>query len=159
MSIKRLNRRVFFLSSSAAAVALTAPAIRSFYLDQAAPWTSDQLMSPDELARILKAKDKPPQIICVTFPILFRQKHIPHATLAGPANKPEGLDQLRLVTDALSKQSEIILYCGCCPMNDCPNIRPAFRELKDRKFERVRILNLAKNFHTDWVAKGYPSET
>ena len=158
MSSQPLNRRVFLLSSSAAAVALTAPSIPSFYLDQD-PWASDELMSPDELARILKAKDKPPQIICVTFPILFRQKHIPHATLAGPANKPEGLDQLRLVTDAFSKQSEIILYCGCCPMNDCPNIRPAFRELNDREFKRVRVLNLATNFHTDWVAKGYPSET
>ncbi len=157
MSSQPLNRRVFLLSSSAAALVLTARAVPGVQSNQD-PWSSDELMSPDELARILKAKDKPPQIICVTFPILFRQKHIPHATLAGPANKPEGLDQLRLVTDALSKQSEIILYCGCCPMDDCPNIRPAFRELNDRKFKRVRVLNLATNFHTDWVAKGYPSE-
>ena len=158
MRIQLLNRRVFILSSPAAALALVAPTVHGAQSNQE-PWSSGQLMSADELARILKTKDNSPHIICVTFPILFRQKHISHATLAGPGNKPEGLNELRRVTEKLSRQSEIVLYCGCCPMKDCPNIRPAFRVLTDQKFERVRVLNLATNFHTDWVAKGYPSET
>jgi len=43
-------------------------------------------------------------------------------------------------------------------MKDCPNIRPAYRTLKSMGFERLMVLNLPSNFHTDWVAKGYPVE-
>ena len=40
----------------------------------------------------------------------------------------------------------------------CPNIRPAYRALKELGYTNVRVLDLATNFHDDWSGKGYPSE-
>jgi hypothetical protein len=44
-------------------------------------------------------------------------------------------------------------------MEKCPNIRPAYRALKELGFTRVRVLNIPTNMHTDWYTKNYPSET
>jgi len=44
-------------------------------------------------------------------------------------------------------------------MKNCPNLRPAYRLLKELGFERLGLLDLPTNFRTDWVAKGYPVET
>jgi hypothetical protein len=94
----------------------------------------------------------------VAFPVLYRQKHIIHADFAGPGSKPEGLEALKTAVASTAKDSEIVLYCGCCPIVRCPNIRPAYKTLKDAGFTKVRVLNIPENFHTDWVAKGYPVE-
>jgi hypothetical protein len=56
------------------------------------------------------------------------------------------------------KDADIVLYCGCCPMVKCPNIRPAYRALREMGFQHVRVLNIATNMHEDWFGKGYPSE-
>ena len=123
------------------------------------PWSKTELLEPSDLAKMLKLPEQPVRIICVTFPVLYRQKHIPHAQFAGPANKPEGIARLRAEVKTLPHNAEIVIYCGCCPMKDCPNIRPAYRALKGMGFNHLRVLNLSTNFHTDWVAKGYPVET
>ncbi len=153
-----LHRRAFLFRLSATALALTANKAHGFQASQD-PWSPHDLTDPADLAKRLRDHYNPLQIVCVTFPVLYRQRHISHAALAGPANKPEGLAELRRVTNTFSKESEIVLYCGCCPMTNCPNVRPAFRELKKRGFKTVRVLNLPSNFHTDWVGKGYPVET
>ncbi len=117
------------------------------------------LIEPAALAKLLNGPEKQPRIFCVTFPVLYRQKHIPHAQFAGPGSKPEGLAALQHAVMRLPRDTDIVIYCGCCPMKDCPNVRPAYRALKQLGFEKVRVLNLPTNFHTDWVAKGYPVET
>jgi hypothetical protein len=43
-------------------------------------------------------------------------------------------------------------------MVKCPNIRPAYRTLKELGFTHVRVLSLATNLHTDWVSKDFPVE-
>jgi hypothetical protein len=78
--------------------------------------------------------------------------------LAGPGNKPEGLQELRALVAGLPKNADLVLYCGCCPMDRCPNIRPAYQTLKDLGFTRIRIVSMPVNFHTDWFSKGYPVE-
>jgi hypothetical protein len=123
------------------------------------PWSKAELLEAVDLAKMLKAPERPLQIICVTFPVLYRQKHIPYARLAGPTNKPEGIAAVRAAVNALSRNREIVIYCGCCPMKSCPNVRPAYRILKEMGFNDLLVLNLQTNFHTDWVAKGYPVET
>jgi thiosulfate/3-mercaptopyruvate sulfurtransferase len=123
------------------------------------PWSKSELIEPADLAKMLNAQEKTLQIICVTFPVLYRQKHVPHAQFAGPANKSEGIAALRAAIKTLQRNVEIVIYCGCCPMKNCPNIRPAYRILKEMGFSNLRVLNLPTNFHTDWVAKGYPVET
>jgi thiosulfate/3-mercaptopyruvate sulfurtransferase len=127
-------------------------------LGDEAAWPDSTLLAPEDLVQMLKSK-LPPAIFCVTFPVLYRQKHIPHARFAGPTSKPQGISALRATAGALPRATEIVIYCGCCPMKQCPNIRPAYRALKQLGFEHVRVLDLPTNFHTDWVAKGYPVET
>ena len=126
----------------------------------AGPWSKDELMEPEALARILAASgSRPaPTIISVAFPFLYRQRRIPNARFAGPASKPEGIAALKTMVSQLPKETSIVIYCGCCPMVRCPNIRPAYQALKDLGYGNIHVLNLPTNFHTDWTAKGYPVE-
>ncbi len=124
----------------------------------AGPWSKSDLMAPAALVKILNSPGKPPTIICVAFPVLYRQRHIVHAILAGPAGQPEGIQALRKAVTNLPKNSEVVIYCGCCPMQECPNIRPAYQALKQMGFTRLHVLALPTNFHVDWSEKGYPVE-
>jgi rhodanese-related sulfurtransferase len=118
-----------------------------------------QLIQPDGLNRLLQAKgsDKP-LLLQVGSHLLFDEAHIPGSVYAGAGSQPSGLQQLQSAVAALSKDTPIVLYCGCCPWNRCPNLGPAFRQLRDLGFTNVKALYLADNLGTDWVAKGYPVE-
>jgi hypothetical protein len=120
------------------------------------PWSAPELIQPAELADRLQHADGPIHIICVAFPVLYRQRHIAGAILAGPTSKPEGLQAFHSALESRNKTELIVLYCGCCPMQQCPNIRPAYLAAKKLEFKNVRVLDLAQNFHTDWAEKGYP---
>lgn len=124
----------------------------------AVPWSKGELIEPAALAHLIQSSAPQPNIIAVVFPVLYRQRHILHARLAGPGNKPEGLETLRQTVQSLPKNAPIVIYCGCCPMERCPNLRPAYQALKDLGFTEIRVLNVPTNFHTDWVEKGYPAE-
>lgn len=124
--------------------------------DEHDPWTAADLLEPAELARQLSHSDESVHVICVAFPVLYRQRHIAGAVLAGPGSKPEGIAALNSALERRKRSDRIVLYCGCCPMQQCPNIRPAYVAAQKRGFTHVRVLNLPKNFHTDWTAKGYP---
>jgi rhodanese-related sulfurtransferase len=67
------------------------------------------------------------------------------------------MEKLRARAASLPKDSPVVIYCGCCPWDHCPNIRPAFAELKKAGFTRVRVLYLATGLGVDWVEKGFPS--
>jgi hypothetical protein len=121
------------------------------------PWTSSELLEPANLALAIQS-GKAPILLSVAFPVLYRGKHIMHAINAGPASKPEGIELLKKAVRNLPKDADLVIYCGCCPMAKCPNIRPAYRALKELGFTRVRVLSLPVNLHTDWVSKDYPSE-
>ena len=125
---------------------------------QTDPWSRGELMDTGALAKLLKSPGTQPTILCVTFPFLYRQRHILHAKYAGPGGKPEGLAALREAVQGMPKDSEIVIYCGCCPMVKCPNIRPAYQLLKQLGFNHIRVLDMPTNFHTNWSAKGYPVE-
>lgn len=120
------------------------------------PWAAAALMEPAELAGELKGANRSVRVVCVAFPVLYHQRHIAGAVLAGPGSKPEGIADLNGVLAGFSKQEVVALYCGCCPMRQCPNIRPAYVAATKAGFAKVRVLNLPNNFHTDWVEKGYP---
>jgi rhodanese-related sulfurtransferase len=122
------------------------------------PWPKSDLMEPAALAAILNKSGAKPNIICVAFPVLYRQRHIIHAEFAGPTSKPEGIDSLKAAVAKLPKDSKLVVYCGCCPMARCPNVRPAYKQLKEMGYSNVRVLNIPTNFHDDWVAKDYPTE-
>jgi hypothetical protein len=57
-----------------------------------------------------------------------------------------------------ARDRELLVYCGCCPSNVCPNIRPAVKALEDMGFKNVKVLHLPHSFRLDWVNKGFPVE-
>jgi len=154
--LTKIHRRSFLLRSAASSLLIARMKGDEVTSDA---WSKSELIEPADFVKLLNGEEKPLHTICVTFPVLYRQKHIPRAQLAGPTNKPEGVKALRNAVQALPRNTEIAIYCGCCPMKNCPNLRPAYRVLKELGFERIRVLDLSTDFHTDWVAKGYPVET
>ena len=116
------------------------------------------VVQPKELDARLRAKGEQPAILYVGFAAGYRAGHIPGAVLAGPAESAEGLNTLRAVAMGLPLDREIVVYCGCCPWDSCPNVRPALASLREMGFTRVKALVLQNNFAADWVAHGYPVE-
>ncbi len=116
-------------------------------------------IQPDELAALLKAPaPQRPLILHVGFEVLYRGAHIPGAIFVGPVSRPEGLMQLRRLLARVPRTREIVLYCGCCPWEKCPNIGPAYAELMRAGFRHVRVLYLPNDFARDWVNHGLPVE-
>jgi rhodanese-related sulfurtransferase len=114
------------------------------------------VVQPKELDARLRAKGEQPAILYVGFAAGYRAGHIPGAVLAGPAESAEGLETLRAAAMGLPRDREIVVYCGCCPWDSCPNVRPALALLRQMGFTRVKALVLQNNFAADWVAHGYP---
>lgn len=125
--------------------------------EAAAPWTSAELLQPADLAKTIRS-GKAPVVLSVAFPVLYRGRHIVNAINAGPTSSPAGIEALKNAVANLPKDADLVIYCGCCPMGKCPNIRPAYRTLKELGFRHIRVLSLPENLHTDWVTRGYPSE-
>lgn len=122
------------------------------------PWAPNQLVEPATLARQLKASGMKPLLLQVGFRRLYDQGHIPGSKYCGPAFRPAGIAKLRECVAQVPRTREILLYCGCCPWEDCPNIRPAFEALDRMGFKRVKVLYIAHNFGQDWAHQGYPTE-
>ncbi|MDQ2840587.1 MAG: rhodanese-like domain-containing protein [Acidobacteriota bacterium] len=122
------------------------------------PWPPADLIEPDSFAKQLPSKPDKLLVICVGFPVLYRAAHITGAVLAGPCSKPQGLTDLRKFAANLPHDRQIVLYCGCCPFAQCPNIRPAYTALHSMPFANLKVLHLPTNLHTDWILKGYPVE-
>lgn len=115
------------------------------------PWKNSQLIEPDELSKIINKELEQPMIISIGPAGLIK-----NSIEIGECRFPENLAKLNDRISGLSKKSDIVLYCGCCPFKDCPNIRPAFNLLNDLGFRNHRLLNLSTNLKTDWIDKNYP---
>lgn len=115
-------------------------------------------IQPADLAQAIKSARK--LVVFYVGPKTFyAQAHIPSSENIGPVSKLEGMDKLRARAASLPKDSAVVIYCGCCPWDHCPNIRPAFAELKKQGFTNVRVLYLATSFGADWKDKGLPTAT
>lgn len=116
---------------------------------------ADQLIQPEDLARLLAdSTARRPAVLQVGFKVLFRSGHIPRSRYIGPGSKPEGLAALKEALRGSSRQQPVVLYCGCCPWTDCPNVRPAYRVAREMGFKNVRVLYVAKNLQHDWIDQG-----
>jgi thiosulfate/3-mercaptopyruvate sulfurtransferase len=115
------------------------------------------LIQPADLAASLKSASTPkPLILQVGFRKLYAQAHIPGSEYIGAAGEDAGLQLLRERAATLSKDTAIVIYCGCCPWSHCPNIAAAYDALHAMGFTRVKVLYIADNFGDDWVKRGYP---
>jgi thiosulfate/3-mercaptopyruvate sulfurtransferase len=119
---------------------------------------SPVLMQADELAKLLKLGKIRPLVFFVGPRAFYVQSHVPGAEFLGPTGRPEGLNKLRTRANSLPRETPIVIYCGCCPWVHCPNIHPAYSELKKMGFTKLRVLHLETSFGTDWAEKGYPVE-
>ena len=119
------------------------------------PWTAAEVIKAEDLNRMLPNK---PHVFHVGFEVLYKSKHIPGSIYAGPGNKDSGLEQLKLAVAKVPRDSEIVLYCGCCPWDHCPNMKPAYKVLHDMGFKKIKITEIPTNFAKDWIDKGFPVE-
>ena len=118
---------------------------------------SPVVMQPQELATLLKSSKRPKPLVFYVGPeIFYRQAHIPSAEFLGPDATPAGIEKLHKRAANLPRSSFIVIYCGCCPWSHCPNIHPAYNELKKMGFNKVRVLFLETSFGTNWADKGFP---
>ena len=122
------------------------------------PPGSTELIQPQELLKALQSGSAKPTVLYIGPRFLYAQAHIRNAEFIGPASDPQSLDNLRKRVATLPKNSWIVLYCGCCPWEHCPNIRPAYKALLKAGFTGVKVLYLGNSFGADWVDKGYPVE-
>ena len=115
-------------------------------------WTKNELIEPAALAAIIKNPK-------AAKPLIFNIGVVDDITGAknmGAASEKENLARFKKTLAKLPKNTPIVVYCGCCPFDRCPNIRPAFQALKEGGFSKGKLLNLPTNLKTDWISKGYP---
>jgi hypothetical protein len=147
----------FRLALFCAILTMTAVTLNFAFAARADPWTAAQTVQPAQLvAELQLEKDPHVQVIYVGPRTLYSGGHIPGAVFYGPGSSEQGIADLKKYAATLANNSDVVLYCGCCPLEKCPNLRPAFTALKDTGFARLRVLTLPTSFNTDWVEKGYP---
>lgn len=117
------------------------------------PWKTTQLMPPSELAAVINDSNAEKPVIFSIGPAAIIKGSID----IGPAQENEALKELKKQLSLLPKNAKIVIYCGCCPFEHCPNIRPAFELLNKMKFVNSKLLSLPKNIKVDWIDKGYPT--
>jgi thiosulfate/3-mercaptopyruvate sulfurtransferase len=123
---------------------------------QSTPWGDSQTVQPAELNKELANPKTAPLVLFVGFQRLYSAGHIKGSQFHGSGGSAEGLAQIKSWAAALSRSTKFVIYCGCCPMGDCPNIRPAFSALHDLGFSNLRVLILPTSFEADWANKGLP---
>ena len=94
-------------------------------------WTNDQLLQPSELATALK-DNKESSVIFSIGPGAI----IPHSKDMGMIKEEKNFKKFKQELEGLPKDTSIIIYCGCCPYEHCPNVRPAIQLLKEMKFTK-----------------------
>lgn len=115
-------------------------------------WPDKHLMQTKTLVDILQnPRAAKPNIYNIGF-----VGNIQGAKKLAAASKEEGLAQLKSELKDKPKTSPIVIYCGCCPFEHCPNVKPAFTMLQKLGYTNAKILNLPTSIKADWTDKGYP---
>jgi thiosulfate/3-mercaptopyruvate sulfurtransferase len=116
------------------------------------PWKEDQLIEPSALATILNDPlAKQPAIYSIGY-----GGGVKNSILEGPMKDRTNLLKWKEELEKLPRDTSIVIYCGCCPFEHCPNARPAFKLLNEMGFTNQRLLDLSHNLKADWIDKGYP---
>jgi thiosulfate/3-mercaptopyruvate sulfurtransferase len=123
---------------------------------KAFPWTPDRLLAPSDLARRLPPATGAPTVLHVGPVSLFEGARVPGAVSVGEGGEARGLAELERRVQPFARDRELVIYCGCCPWKNCPNIRPAFEKLAALHFTNVRVLDLPTTFRAGWSEQGFP---
>ena len=117
------------------------------------PWKNNQLIEPSRLNKIIISQNQLPYIVSVG-----PGQVISGSIGIGECRYEKNLTDFENHLSSISKDSEIIIYCGCCPFKDCPNIRPAFSLLNSLGYKNHKLLNIRNNIKTDWIDLNYPTD-
>jgi len=115
-------------------------------------WKPEQLLAPVSLSAMINDPSTAKPLIINIGPSGL----IKGSVETGPVNKKENLKTLKELLLKENKDREIVVYCGCCPYKNCPNIRPALSLLNSLKFSNYKLLDLPHNLKVDWIDRGYP---
>ena len=112
--------------------------------------------------------DKKLQMTAATLNLRITQNtDIPVILNVGDEGKIKGSLQVGVMTEkkdsdlllkikGVSKKQEVVVYCGCCTLDNCENIEKAFNILKKNGYTNVKALNLGDGYGSGWSGKGYP---
>jgi thiosulfate/3-mercaptopyruvate sulfurtransferase len=156
-SASRLSPSSVLVPALAVLALLATGASPAFAVTPADSIRAKDLVKPADLARILKGPAaQRPMLVHVGYDVLYRGGHVPGSVYAGPASRPEGVSALTKALQPVARTRPVVIYCGCCPWEHCPNVGPAFRAARKMGFRDVRVLQIPDDMQHDWVDKGYP---
>lgn len=113
---------------------------------------ADQLVQPEVLAKKIEEPEaKRPMLLNVGV-----EKNIKSAVEIGILSSPSKQEKLKKALTNIDKNKEVVIYCGCCKLIDCPNIPIAYNYVKSLGYKNVKILNLPVGLEENWIAKKYP---
>lgn len=119
------------------------------------PWKPEQLMEPQVLVNLINSgKGNSAPVILNIGPVGL----IKGAIDIGPASESDGIAELKKQLQSIPKDKMVVIYCGCCPLFKCPNVRPAFKLLAAEGYTNIKVLNLKTNLKTDWIDKKFPTD-
>ena len=115
-------------------------------------FTKNQLIDPLELANSLKANTAN-QLLILNMGV---ERNIKNAVEIGIVSSPSKYKKLQEELAKHKKDKQVVIYCGCCKLEDCPNVPLAYSKIRELGFNNVRILNMVTGLNEDWIDKGFP---
>ncbi|MDP3468964.1 MAG: rhodanese-like domain-containing protein [Daejeonella sp.] len=151
----RILLYIILISLSSTSISLSQTTVKANQaLDKKDNWTQKDLIAPSELAAIIaNPKANQPKIFNIGV-----VENIKGSINLGGVSEQANLLKLKSALSKLPKNTFVVVYCGCCPFERCPNIRPAVNMLKTMGFTKGKLLNLPTNLKQNWIDKGYPLE-
>jgi thiosulfate/3-mercaptopyruvate sulfurtransferase len=146
ISMKKLTLQAFFFSG----LMMLLPG--NSFSQNPENWTKKQLTEPADLVATFKSNKNVPVMFSIGPGAV-----IPNSIDIGMVKDEKNLEKFRQQISKLPKTTNILIYCGCCPYEHCPNVRPAIALLQNMQFTNYHLLDLPHNIKTDWIAKGYPT--
>jgi rhodanese-related sulfurtransferase len=96
-------------------------------------------------------------------PVILNVAGYRHTPIKGSLHIGDMLDHsyadLKLALGSTPKNKEIVVYCGCCTLDNCAKVEKAFDLLRANGYTNVKVLNLPEGFYPDWKGKGYATES
>lgn len=96
-------------------------------------------------------------------PIILNVSTLEHTPIKGSIHigdmEKHSYADLKLALGNTPKNKEIVVYCGCCTLDNCERVEKAFDLLRANGYSNVKVLNLPEGFYPDWKGKGYATES
>lgn len=126
----------------------------SLSISQPFSYKQSELMQTKELSDIIKAgKGKQVHILNIGV-----ERRIKNSIEIGIVSSPSKFKILQSTLSKYNKSDLIVIYCGCCKLENCPNVAQAAEKIKGMGFKNLKILNMVDGINEDWIDKGYQME-